>query len=568
MREKSVLDEALRLLGMGLSVIPVNPENKKATVSWKRYQERLPSRAEVKEWWKDNPNLMIGIVTGAVSNLCVIDADDERAVKTFVEKCDKEVYKKIPMVKTPSENSFHFYFQYVNGLTVATDMGVMGGCDLRCEGGYVITAPSINSKGGKYQWIRGHSINDKSPQVMPQDMKDALLVATTSKKEKEMQAAPVRETEGKTYRDGNEWVFDGIVPNGMRDDTMFHLAYRLRNGGMEDNEIESFLTLFSSELCEHTGDDPNPRDKVASVVARSGRASRNIAGEVRRWLDDMKGEESFTYSTLYGDLAISSAEDKDSARAEIKRQLAPNGPLEKVDGRARTFTFLEEDIEFMDLTETTGAASEIWLPFGISDMMNVYDGNIIAVAGEPNSGKSALLLNIVKENMDNFNTVRYLNSEMGPAQLKDRLLKWGDKWPQEDWRFESVSRASRFEKVIKTGEGNLNIIDYMEMVDSFYEINKFLVQLHHKLDGAMLVVALQKDKNAEYGRGASFGLEKPVLYLTLGDSEDGVSSRATIVKCKDWSKTNSNPKNKILNFDIEDGYKFNVLDDWRYPSSD
>ena len=73
----------------------------------------------------------------------------------------------------------------------------------------------------------------------------------------------------------------------------------------------------------------------------------------------------------------------------------------------------------------------------------------------------------------------------------------------------------------------MNLIDYIEMHDNFYEIAGIMSKLHDKLDGALLVAAIQKDPNAKYGRGGSFTQEKPVLSVSL---DQGV---ATISKCKE-----------------------------------
>jgi hypothetical protein len=129
----------------------------------------------------------------------------------------------------------------------------------------------------------------------------------------------------------------------------------------------------------------------------------------------------------------------------------------------------------------------------------------------------------------------------------------------DDWKFQAINRASNFHKALLTGAGNLNVVDFLELVDNFYEVNKFLSYIHEKLDGAVAIVAIQKDSKMEVGRGGSFGLEKPKLYLTLGN---GV---ARIVKAKDWSKVQHNPNGKVLGFKLVQGYKFISNNQWIKP---
>ncbi|MEJ2727451.1 MAG: hypothetical protein P8185_02885, partial [Deltaproteobacteria bacterium] len=109
------------------------------------------------------------------------------------------------------------------------------------------------------------------------------------------------------------------------------------------------------------------------------------------------------------------------------------------------------------------------------------------------------------------------------------------------------------------GPDNLNLIDYIELHDNFYLISKILSQLHDKLDGALLIAAIQKDPKSLYGRGGSFTQEKPVLSLTL---DQGV---ATISKCKEWREGCENPNKMQYRFKISDGCRLKKDQGWHRP---
>jgi hypothetical protein len=90
----------------GFSVIPIKPKSKKpALPSWKEYQERKPNDKELKKWFNSGNSLNIGIVTGKISNIIVVDLDSEEAVKYAEENLPKT-----PTVKT--RKGQHLYFQY------------------------------------------------------------------------------------------------------------------------------------------------------------------------------------------------------------------------------------------------------------------------------------------------------------------------------------------------------------------------------------------------------------------------------------------------------------------------
>ena len=129
----------------GFSVIPLLP-NKKPLIKWEEYQQRKPTEKEIRGWWIKYPDSMIGIVTGKISNLAVIDVDskDERDIPSAFEG-----YENIPTVSTP--RGFHFYFAYQDGITNTVNIGGKK-IDIRGEGGYVVAPPSKTDNGNQYRW--------------------------------------------------------------------------------------------------------------------------------------------------------------------------------------------------------------------------------------------------------------------------------------------------------------------------------------------------------------------------------------------------------------------------------
>jgi hypothetical protein len=63
---------------LGFSVIPVN-EDKKPCVAWKELQGRKASDVELSTWSRQYSSANIAAVTGRISNLVVIDADNKKA---------------------------------------------------------------------------------------------------------------------------------------------------------------------------------------------------------------------------------------------------------------------------------------------------------------------------------------------------------------------------------------------------------------------------------------------------------------------------------------------------------
>ena len=227
----------------------------------------------------------------------------------------------------------------------------------------------------------------------------------------------------------------------------------------------------------------------------------------------------------------------------IKREGKKNGVFRKVDA----------SVVEMDFLNANEKVEDIWLPFGMEKLVTVHPGNILLFAGEPNAGKTAMLLNIVKYNQEKYK-VHYFNSEMGGSELRKRLKNFDNTFIG-DWKFRAIERSHDFEDAIVPGEGNLNIIDFLELYDSFYEISGKLAKIHDALDGAVCVVTLQKNTGSDWGLGGQRGMEKPRLYCSLSP---GVLK---IIKGKNWA-TDRNPNGLQIKYRLQGGCNLNTNGDW------
>jgi hypothetical protein len=188
-------------------------------------------------------------------------------------------------------------------------------------------------------------------------------------------------------------------------------------------------------------------------------------------------------------------------------------------------------------------------------------GNIILIAGSPNSGKTAFMLNIIKENMNKFDTW-YFNSEMGGSELQKRLVKFKDITSLRDWKFHSKGMPANIADTIAPGEGKLNIIDYLEIHTNFYEIGAPIRAIHDALKGAIAVIAIQKNPGAAAGLGGYRTLEKPRLAINL---EPGGICK--IAKAKNW-KTEMNPNGRQRKFFTFNGCELSGQGEWYFPGKD
>lgn len=142
---------ALDLLRRGLSVIPVprpdaTHDGKVPALAWKPYQTRRATEAEVVAWFETEQN--IAVITGAVSNAVVVDADSPEAERWLVRHLPRTPWQ----VRTA--RGLHAYYRHPgvpvrNRAKVETRDGKLA-LDVRGDGGYVIGPGSVHASGHVY----------------------------------------------------------------------------------------------------------------------------------------------------------------------------------------------------------------------------------------------------------------------------------------------------------------------------------------------------------------------------------------------------------------------------------
>lgn len=141
-----MLKQALEYLKQGYSVIPLSKRSKIPAVEWKLYQSRKPTVDEVVKWFEGR-ELNIGIVTGHVSKLVVIDIDIDKGGKPL------EMIDRFPTdMICKTGKGYHLYYTHP-GWVVENHVELLTGVDVRADGGYVVAPPSVHPNGAIYSWV-------------------------------------------------------------------------------------------------------------------------------------------------------------------------------------------------------------------------------------------------------------------------------------------------------------------------------------------------------------------------------------------------------------------------------
>lgn len=513
---------------LNFSVIPVNADNKKPLIKWQEYQTRKADEAQIRQWWEKWPSANIGIVTGAISGIAVIDIDEEIGYGEFESRIPDSLI--MPTATTPSGGK-HYYFKYP-GEPVTSKARFLPGVDSRGDGGYITAPPSVR-KEGKYEWLEGLSITGVALPVLPKTILKALY---------QQMSTPVRACQ----QDTNSCQ-QPMFQNGRRDEDLFHTAHLLTKAGAHDWEISQII----SKLAESCGFPPEEAaTKVLSALERADKKEHNMQAEIRGFVEGATG--TFTLLDIYNTLNLKERKEKQNT-CQIMHRLCKEGLTEKTGNKNGCFRKVNKSIIRMDIKNTSRDEYPLVLPMGLNGLVRMLPKNIIVVAGCKNAGKSALLFNIAHDNRDKH-VIRYMNSEAGEQELAERIERFGE--PLDTWdSVEFIDRSADFaDAIIPDG---LNIIDYMELdPERTYMVTQYMREIHDKLTTGVAVVALQKKIGAMVGVGGEGSLEKARLYLNLE------GNKISVVKAKNWRHSYQNPNGMEREFSLYNGCKFTPQAEW------
>lgn len=149
---------------LGWQPVAAPVKGKSPRGGWKRFQTDRATPRDIDEGFARPANVFI--ITGAISQLAVLDCDDEKSLAWWREKLGP-ILDETTAVKTGG--GWHFYFALEPGelhRNQSNEDDVSGKWDIRAEGGGVIAPPSIHESGRVYEWERGPDCLRPAPAAM------------------------------------------------------------------------------------------------------------------------------------------------------------------------------------------------------------------------------------------------------------------------------------------------------------------------------------------------------------------------------------------------------------------
>jgi hypothetical protein len=156
----SALSAALDLAARGHAVFPCAPRSKHPALPG-GFKNGTTNPATVRRWWLANPEYNIGIATGIVSHIWILDVDG-RDGATSVSRIEATHGPLPDTLISIASSGCHFWFRYTCPIPCSADR-IGRGLDVRGDGGYVLAAPSVHPDGQVYRWT-----NNRPPAVAPE----------------------------------------------------------------------------------------------------------------------------------------------------------------------------------------------------------------------------------------------------------------------------------------------------------------------------------------------------------------------------------------------------------------
>lgn len=163
---QTLLDAALRYAQLGWAVFPLHsPAGGKCTCgadvcsvgkhprTADGFKSATTDGGKIRGWWRTWPTANIGVATGAVSGIFVLDVDPDKGGDASLGMLLSE-HGEIPdtVDAVTGSGGRHVVFAHPGKRTPNSTQRLGAGLDVRGDGGYIVVSPSLHRSGSLYEW--------------------------------------------------------------------------------------------------------------------------------------------------------------------------------------------------------------------------------------------------------------------------------------------------------------------------------------------------------------------------------------------------------------------------------
>lgn len=373
-----------RYKNLGLSVVGIpkateylndKGKSKKKVVfpkgGWAQFQDKFPTRDEIAEF-ESRGSELIGLITGELSGIVVIDVDEEHS--------SKYDFLQTPMrVKSSLSGGIHYYFKWNENLqefgnaTKIMDYPM----DYRGRGGLVFapgsTVRKIDGSVGTYDFIGEMDLSNFDRSKLP-ELPDEILI-NLSEERKEV-------TEGESYLESDDTgvVLPKLFEGNRNAETVRVIGAVLSKSdpSIWEGVIYPAIRIWNQEKVDPPQDEGALRASFNQIVKK----------ELKKRDDEV----------------IFNVEQKTDFKSTLEQQIEEQTEE----------TFMSD---YLEVDEITGG-------FRYS--------NLYLVAGLEKSGKSSWLMNMLQNKLNTGVRIGYVNTEMPVLEFAKRMAAYWKEIPYSE----------------------------------------------------------------------------------------------------------------------------------------
>lgn len=217
-------------------------------------KDATTNQAKITGWYEKWPDANLGIATGQISGVVVLDIDVGigKDGPLSLEHLKAE-YGELPETvrSETGGGGFHLFFRWT-GQNIGSRTSLRPGIDFRGDGGYVVVPPSVHVSGQSYVWEASSSLDRSKLADVPKWLLNIVR-------------GPSQNGSRPTTR--SDLPERGAIPNGTRNTTLASMGGAMRAVGFEYPAIRKALLGHNAAHCDSPLDDREVA-KIATSVAR------------------------------------------------------------------------------------------------------------------------------------------------------------------------------------------------------------------------------------------------------------------------------------------------------------
>lgn len=430
---------------LGWSLTKLSKEDKKPLeTDWTNKVHKNP--AEWMSWINERYN--IGVRTGKVSNLTVIDIDQDVVPKELNDLLNTTLSQK-------TNKGFHFFYQYEPSLPVTRIESLK--TDILNDGRQVVIPPSV--VGDKVRFF----VDDRVKIAKMSDKLKEYLTSIT--KDKKLENPLSLET--------------GNIEEGDRNNTLVHLGGIIRQWCNPEQTAKTMWLINTRFM-----NPPLHRREVEAMARSIDKYSQSDFSKLE--------DRVYSYLQIVENANIHDIKDfTKEARDKIDIAVYNLVSAEKIIRHGNRYSVLKKVSWRDDFNVATGERVNFEVPY-FNDAGNFCWGDMVLIGGKPSVGKTTVAMNIVRQLSLQGKIPYYVNLESGSrfGRTAERL---GIRQGQMKWTTTSNPMNIEIEK------GVITIIDWLMIEDKCQTdsvFKHFAEQLQSK--GGFLFLFQQLRENNTY----------------------------------------------------------------------